>query len=130
MRIIAVLFFTLFSYFFFVTSARATVDPCPASGPFSKLCGINVGSINIGVQAVIELLIALALIVAIIFLIWGGVKWITAGGDKGAIESARSTIIAAIVGLVLAFLAFFIFNFILFLFGVTNGPISIPTLTQ
>ncbi|MCB9813464.1 MAG: hypothetical protein H6772_03595 [Pseudomonadales bacterium] len=34
------------------------------------------------------------------YLIWGGVEWITSGGDKGKTESARNKITAAVVGLI------------------------------
>lgn len=42
--------------------------------------------------------------VAFMFMfVLGGVKWITAGGDKGSIESARTQITQAITGLIVLF---------------------------
>jgi hypothetical protein len=37
----------------------------------------------------------------IIFLIWGGIEWLTAGGDKGKIETAQKMISNALIGLVI-----------------------------
>jgi len=48
----------------------------------------------------------------IIFLIWGGIEWLTAGGDKGKIETAQKMISNALIGLVILIgsyaIAFFI----------------------
>jgi hypothetical protein len=35
----------------------------------------------------------------LIFLAWGGVNWITAGGDKGKAEEAKSRITNAVMGM-------------------------------
>ncbi|NCN87799.1 MAG: hypothetical protein GW941_02795 [Candidatus Pacebacteria bacterium] len=34
-------------------------------------------------------------------LIWGGIEWITSGGDKGKVDSARGKITAAVIGLII-----------------------------
>ena len=34
------------------------------------------------------------------YLIWGGIEWITSGGDKGKTEGARNKITAAVIGLI------------------------------
>lgn len=71
------------------------------------------------IQFITTLLFVIATLLALGFLIYGGIKWITSGGDKAGVESARKTITYAIVGLVIAFLAFFIINMIGSFFGVT-----------
>lgn len=35
----------------------------------------------------------------IIFLIWGGIEWLTAGGDKTRVETAQKMISNAVIGL-------------------------------
>jgi len=52
----------------------------------------------------------------------------TSGGDKAKVESARGTIIAAIVGLVIAFLAFFILSLALSFFGLSLTNLTLPRL--
>ncbi len=59
-----------------------------------------------------------AAVLCLFFLLFGGIKWIMSDGDKSKIDSARKTIIFAIVGLLLAFLSFFIINVVGGLFGV------------
>lgn len=43
----------------------------------------------------------IAALLAFAFLILGGFRWITSGGDRGKITQARSTLIAAVLGLVM-----------------------------
>ena len=51
--------------------------------------------------AVLSLLIAVVSLLVFVYLIWGGIEWITSGGDKGKTDQARSKIIAALVGVII-----------------------------
>ena len=42
---------------------------------------------------------------AVFFIIFGGVKYLTSGGDKDKVTSAKNTILYAVIGLVIALLA-------------------------
>lgn len=64
------------------------------------------------IENIFNLLVRLAGIAAFIMLIVGGFKYLTAGGDPKAAESARNTITYAILGLVLIVAAWFILKFI------------------
>lgn len=50
--------------------------------------------------------------------VWGAIQWISSGGDKQALESARGRITNAIIGLVVLFVALAIIKFIEKFFGV------------
>lgn len=52
-------------------------------------------------------------IVAVIMLIIGGIKYVVSGGDSKKVTDAKNTILYAIIGLVIAFLAFAIVNFVI-----------------
>lgn len=56
----------------------------------------------------IEILLIGSTILALGFLVYGGVMWVSSGGDKTKVEGARKTIIFSIVGLLLCFLSFFL----------------------
>lgn len=107
--------------------AQAAVNPCPTGG-FNKLCSINAGKFGALVQTAITVLLVIATVIAMFFLVLGGIRWITSGGDKAKVESARNTIIAAIVGLVVAFLAYFILTVVLSIFGLNINALTIPTI--
>lgn len=70
----------------------------PAKTPFSDL-GKLLGN-------VLVLLFAFAAMLSFVFIVIGGIQWITAGGDKAAAQAARDRITAAVVGLVIVVAAF------------------------
>jgi len=69
-------------------------------------------------------------IVAVFFIIFAGIKFVTSGGDPKAVEGARKTLTFAIVGLIVVLLSFFIIYIIgqithvtcIEKFGFTNCP--------
>lgn len=50
--------------------------------------------------------------ISVIMLIIGGIRYTISGGDSGAVTAAKNTILYAIIGLIVAFLAFAIVNFV------------------
>lgn len=51
-------------------------------------------------------------IIAVIFIVVGGVNYMTSSGDAGKIKKAKDTILYAVIGLVISALAFAIVNFV------------------
>jgi hypothetical protein len=51
--------------------------------------------------------------ISVIMLIIGGIRYTISAGDSGAVTAAKNTIMYAIIGLVIAFLAFAIVNWVL-----------------
>lgn len=76
--------------------------------------GITTVSTVIGNALTIMLIVAV--ILSLIYLILGGLQWISSGGDKSKVESARKRITFAIVGLIVCLCAFFLVNIIGFFF--------------
>jgi hypothetical protein len=54
-------------------------------------------------RSTINLMLGAAGVFSFIFLLWGGLQWITAGGDKDAVEKARKKILGALIGLAIVF---------------------------
>lgn len=52
-------------------------------------------------------------IIAVIMLIIGGIKYVISGGDSKKVTDAKNTVLYAIIGLVISFLAFAIVNFVI-----------------
>lgn len=52
-------------------------------------------------------------IIAVIMLIIGGIKYVISGGDAKKVTDAKNTVLYAIIGLIVAFLAFAIVNFVI-----------------
>lgn len=52
-------------------------------------------------------------IIAVVMLIVGGIKYVVSGGDAKKVTDAKNTVLYAIIGLVIAVLAFAIVNFVI-----------------
>jgi len=115
-------------FYFSLASFSYAQTICP-TGDFANLCKINLNSGSVLVQRIVTIMLVIGVVLALFFLLWGGIRWITSGGDKAKLDAARGTITAAIVGLILAFLAFFIISVITFLFtGKSITNFTVPTL--
>lgn len=100
------------------------------TGSFSSLCGLTAGNFGSIVGTLIQLVFVVATVFALFYLIYGGFRWLISTGDKGKVTEAREHIIAAIIGLVVIFLAYFIINIILgFFVGGSLSNLSIPNLS-
>ena len=63
-------------------------------------------------QTITSIMLSLIGAVAVIMLIIGGFRYVVSGGDSSAIEGAKNTILYAIIGIVVAFLAYAAINFL------------------
>ncbi|MGI8420544.1 MAG: hypothetical protein ACR2LN_07950 [Candidatus Levyibacteriota bacterium] len=108
----------------------ASVDPC-ANGATTlrTLCNLKANNLGSIIGNAVTFILVIAAVISLFFLIFGGIRWITSGGDKAKVDSARQTITAAIVGLVIAFLSFFILNVVLQFFGLSLSNLVLPTIT-
>jgi len=107
--------------------AQTNINPCPPNGSqFQPLCNLNANRIGPVVSSVVTILLIAAALISLFFLIWGAIRWITSGGDKSKVDSARGTIVASIIGLVIALLAFFIITVILGVFNLSLTNLQIP----
>ena len=68
-----------------------------------------------------NILIFLVGAVAVIMLIWGGLQYVISAGDQKRVESAKNTILYAIIGIVIAILAFAIVSFVATQLTASNG---------
>lgn len=95
----------------------------------TNIIGIN--NIVLIVQAVIRFILVVAFVIAFVMLLIGGVRWILAGGDEKAVASARSTITAALIGLVIVLVAYAIIRLVEIFFNVSiiTGGVTIPNVT-
>jgi hypothetical protein len=75
---------------------------CSVDDSFKLLgLGADSGLILIGL-AIIDMLLRVAGMVAVGFVIWGGIKYLTSQGEASELSAAKHTIINALVGLVIA----------------------------
>lgn len=58
--------------------------------------------------------------ISVIMLIVGGIRYVVSGGDSSAVTSAKNTILYAVVGIVVAILAYALVNFVISSFSANN----------
>jgi hypothetical protein len=64
-------------------------------------------------QTIVNILLFLVGAVAVIMLVIGGLRYVTSNGDQNAVTGAKNTIMYAIIGIVVAFLAYAAVNFVI-----------------
>ncbi|MCL5411820.1 MAG: hypothetical protein M1150_03775 [Patescibacteria group bacterium] len=99
----------------FNVSNSAVSYPDPSRGGLALLIG------NLWTTAVI-----IGGLLFLIYLLIGGIQWITSGGDKAGLESARGKIVNALIGLGILVASFAIIKIVETLFGIKILDLNIP----
>lgn len=107
---------TSIGYFLTVASVYAQDGGLKAPGG-SLAVGTKIETIP---QVVVNYMFIIAAFLAVAYLMYGGIKWITSRGDKIQVESARKHIVAAVIGLVIVAGSFFALNVVFRLLGAEN----------
>jgi hypothetical protein len=68
-------------------------------------------------SSILNVVMLIAAVLVFAFLIFGGIQWITAGGDKSKAEEARNRITSAIIGLVIVAASYALINLIVNFLG-------------
>jgi hypothetical protein len=89
-------------------------DSCTKSGGRVGSDGKCEGGSNISAifKTIANILLFLVGAIAVIMLIIGGLRYVTSNGDQNAVTGAKNTIMYAIIGIVVAFLAYAAVNFV------------------
>ena len=78
-----------------------------------EICGAKGEALPDMMKKIINAILMILGIIAVIMIIIGGIRYTTSNGDSSAIKSAKDTIMYAVIGLVVAILAFAIVNFVI-----------------
>lgn len=85
-----------------VTTVAQAQTATPSSNPDLALLPIGFAdNMTVLITSLLSVAIAFVALLVFFYLIWGGIDWITSGGDKGKTEQARSKILAAVIGLII-----------------------------
>lgn len=77
-----------------VAMAEVNIEPIETGKGYATNFGTMFSSI-------LNVVMLVAALLVFAFMIWGGIEWITSGGEKSKAESARNKLTAAIIGLVI-----------------------------
>ena len=93
-----------------------TADPGSGAGVLQNV------KLGVVVQRVISAVLAIVGLLASIYLIYGGVLYLTSGGDTKAADKAKHVILSAIIGVIIIFVSWALVNYVMSaLFGKTAG---------
>ena len=65
------------------------------------------------ISTIISLILSLVGVIFLVLMIYGGINWMTAGGNEAQVKKAKSTIGQAVIGLVIVLSAYAITYFIM-----------------
>ncbi len=115
-KINLIIFYTFILSAFIMPNITYAADPSVGPIPgFDQFIGTftppdktssDPNAVNNYIGTIINTSLFIGLIATLIYIVYGGVKWISAGGDAKALASAKDTITHAIVGLILLSVAF------------------------
>ena len=98
------------------TTCSSPAD-CISKGPDSIKSGDTDKSLQDYIKIIVNVLLFILGAIAVIMIIIGGIRYTTSNGDASATKSAKDTILYAVIGLIVAILAFAIVNFVIGTFG-------------
>ncbi len=90
--------------------------------------GFQIDDLGVLISNLIGVALIIAGILVFAYLVWGGIQWITSGGDKGKTEEARARISSALVGLAIVAAAWAVMQLVSYFFGIDilGGGTTIP----
>lgn len=103
------------------TAATVAVVAAPAialaAGPdlglnYATAIGLGTQDVRTTVSGVIKAFMGLLGIVAVVIILLGGFKWMTAGGNEEKVAEAKKLIISGVIGLVIIMSAYAIAQFV------------------
>lgn len=86
---------------------------CANAGSNTTKATSTPGDLRAMITKVVNILLFILGAIAVIVIIIGGIRYAVSGGDTGAITAAKNTILYAVIGLIVAILAYAIVNFVI-----------------
>jgi len=98
-----------------ITAAQVEFDPEFGIGDSSEFSEVGIQSdtdVRNVAASVVNIVLGFLGIIAVIIILAGGFKWMTAGGNEDKVGEARQMIIQGVIGLVVIFAAWAIASFV------------------
>ena len=94
--------------------AHADIDPSGSINSGVKDAGGGGTNNDLGgsIKTIVNILLYVLGAIAVIMIVIGGIRYATSGGDSNSVTGAKNTILYAVIGLVVAMLAYAIVNWV------------------
>lgn len=100
----------------------------PALGTLGSATGRGVSFFTQFVPNMVGLVFIVGIVIFVFMLLMAGIQWITAGGDKQALEGAKGRLTQALVGIFIMLSVFAIVKLVETLFGINILSVDIGPL--
>jgi TRAP-type C4-dicarboxylate transport system permease small subunit len=87
-------------------------DQINANLAYGTTTGLGTRDIREVIMLIINVILGFLSIVAIVIILWGGFKWMTAGGNEDQVGEAKKLIIAGVVGMAVIFTSYAVALFV------------------
>jgi len=75
--------------------------------------GLGTRELREGVMSIIQTFLGFLGVLAILIILWGGFRWMTAGGSEDKVAEAKRIITSGVIGMIIILTALAITNFVL-----------------
>lgn len=79
----------------------------------ANAAGTDSTSLEARIQTIVNILLFILGAIAVVMIVIGGIRYATSNGDSSATKAAKDTILYAVIGLIVAILAYAIVNFVI-----------------
>ncbi|RJR32193.1 hypothetical protein C4569_00565 [Candidatus Parcubacteria bacterium] len=106
----------------FLVMARASLAQENGFGT-SYLQELNLGDVSLMelIINMINVILGFLAIITIIIILWGGFRWLTAGGSEDKVAEAKKTIVNGVIGLVIIIASYAITTFLIENLTISTG---------
>ncbi len=108
-----------------LAQANTTINLLDPTSPYNGLQNIRPSDL---VTKSIDLLLGTAGVFAFIYLLFGGIQWITSSGDKEGLDKAKKRITHALIGLAIIFSVYALIYIIRALFNISTIGVNINSI--
>ena len=91
-------------------------DQCSAQNSDSSICSSTDDNVNDLIGTIVNTMLLIVGILAVIVIIIGGIMFVTSAGNQQAVTNAKNAVLYSVIGLVVAFLAYAIVNWVFNIF--------------
>lgn len=94
------------------TSTNIFSAPC-RDNPNQPICTqTNQSTLPQLIKRIVDIMLFLIGAISVLMVIIGGIRYVTSGGDPQQVKAAKDTVLYAVIGIVIAILAYAIVNFV------------------
>jgi len=104
-----------------VAPAALTQGLDPFGQEYGAATGLGDQDVRTTIATIINVALSLLGIVALVIVLYGGFKWMTAGGNEESVGEARKIIVAGVVGLAIILSSYAVAQFVLNQLAIATG---------